>query len=193
MVMKGLSAIKEMMNSGAENLKIQPNASAQVRIITPGDEILSLYEHVEQFGGQWRTVPCLGKNECPLCQAGRKAQFKSYMLVIDRADNKVKLFKASKRVMKSIFGLIEEYGDITSRDYKIFRQGEKLETTYQFFPKDATPQNIDGLEIPELNDMIQVYSRDDIINLMSNGIGGDSNSTPAAPPANNPPAGGYPF
>lgn len=187
MVMRGIDAIKGMMQSGAETLKIQPNSSAIVRFITPGNEILSTFEHVEQFGGQWRTVPCLGKAECPLCQAGYKPQFRSYMLVIDRSDNKVKLFKASKRVMKSIIGLIEEYGDLTSRDYKIFRQGDKLETTYQFFPKDVTVQNLDGFDIPDLEDMIRTYSREEIIGMMSGGVGN------VAPANNLPPAEGFPF
>lgn len=187
MFIRGLENVKSMLNTGFEQLKIKPNTAKQIRIITPADEIPSIYEHVEQFNGSWKTVVCIGKNECPLCQAGRRASFKSYILVIDREDDKVKLFKASRNVVKSLLGLVEEYGDITQMDFKIYRQGEKLDTVYQFFPKERTPVDFSRYEIPDVESLIKVMDKDEILALMSTGTGSSDAVTVK------PPVEGYPF
>lgn len=122
-MMKGMQAIQESTKSSFMTLKMKSGESKVVRILTKPDEIISLYEHVEQFNGQWYTIPCLGKDVCPLCQADKRASFKAYLFVVDRADDKVKLFKAGKKVAVQLLGLVEEYGDINGRDFKVFRQG----------------------------------------------------------------------
>ncbi len=166
-VMKGLDAVREAMTKGVELLKLKSGESKIIRILTPADEIISVYEHTEQFNGSWRTVTCLGKNECPLCQADRRPSYKVYLAVLDRSDDKVKLFKASKKVAMQLLGLIEEYGDLTSRDYKIYRQGEKLDTTYQFFPRDPSPIDLSKYEIPNYEEMVQPLTKEQILELMN--------------------------
>lgn len=165
---KGLGAIKDAMNSSTTQLKLKSGESTIIRIVTPADEIISVYEHVEQLNGKWETITCIGRNDCPLCQAGKRAAFKSYLVVVDLNDgNKVKIFKASKRVGVQLLGLIEEYGDITKRDFKIFRQGEKLDTTYQFFPRDPSDFDFSSVEVPDVEKMVQPLSREAILNMMN--------------------------
>lgn len=169
-IIKGFEGLKEAINKSTEIFKLKSGEAKQVRILTPADEIISVYEHTEQINGSWKTITCLGKNECPMCQAGLKASFKSYLAVLDRTDGKVKIFKASKTVAKQLVGLIEEYGDLSARDFKILRQGEKLDTTYQFFPKDPSPEDLSAYELPDVEQLVQPMPREDIIMLMNTGV-----------------------
>jgi len=165
---RGLGAIKEAVNKSNTQLKLKNGESAIVRILTPVDEIISVYEHTEQFNGSWQTVTCLGKHECPLCQVGKRPSFKSYLVVFDQGDKKVKIFKASKSVGKQLIGLIEEYGDLSKRDFKIYRQGDKLDTTYQFLPRDPSPFKLpEDIELPNIEDLVAPLSREAILSMMN--------------------------
>lgn len=166
-VKKGMDAIKDVLDSGASYLKISPGKHKVMRILTPASEMLGVFEHVEQFGGSWRTVTCLGKNICPLCQAERKPSFRVYLNVVDREDDKVKVFKVSKTVATQLSGLMEEYGDLTARDFKVSRQGEKLNTTYQFFPRDPQPIDSSVYVLNDLDEIVKSMSREDVLALMS--------------------------
>lgn len=168
--MKGLGAVKEANKNSVNNLKLKDGQSAVVRVLSPADEIVSVYEHVKQFNGQWKTVTCIGKNDCPLCQSGDYASFKSYLVVADRNDNdKVKIFKASKRVGMQLIGLVEEYGDLTKRDFKITRQGNDVNTTYQFFARDPQDFDFESVQLPEVEKMVEPMTRDAILALMNGG------------------------
>ncbi len=169
---KGLGAIKD---AGANAiLKIKPNESKIIRILTPPDEIISVWEHVEQMGGGWQTVTCLGRTDCPLCKAGKKASFKSYIAVLDREDDKVKILKASKKVGVQLVGLQEEYGNLRGRDFKISRTGEKLETTYQFFPRDPSEADFTKYELPNFEVMVTPLTAQAIRDLMAGGMVSDN-------------------
>lgn len=167
-MIKGFANIKDILTKQQNEIfKIKPGETKLIRIITPLDQMISIYEHMEQFGGAWRVIPCLGKDECPLCQHGQRASLKIYFLVIDRSDNKIKLFKASKTVGLQLVGLVEEYGDITKFDLKIKRQGEKQNTTYQFFPQKESEVDLSEYgEIPEIESFIRMYTKEEILKLM---------------------------
>lgn len=191
-MIKGLDNIKANMGNSATTFKIEDGKSAVIRFVTPASEIVSIYEHVEQFNGQWKSVTCLGKDRCPLCKAGKKAATRAYALVADRSDNdKVKIFKASKTVIKQLIGLVEEYGDITKRDFKISRTGAKLDTQYFFFARDPEPFKVSEDDLINIEEMIAPMSEKDIIALMG------SNEEPAeySTGSTDKPAsgGGYPY
>lgn len=160
--------MKEAMQKGTEQLRLKPGESRTVRILTPLEEIISVYEHTEQFDGRWKTVTCLGKNDCPLCHAGKRPSFRSYLVVLDREDNRVKIFKASKKVGQTLVALVEEYGDLSDRDFRISRQGERLDTTYTFLPRDPRPFDISPYkeQIPNVEEMVQPLSREAILAMM---------------------------
>jgi hypothetical protein len=168
-IMKGYEAIKEAQNSSTPRLKLKDGESAVIRFLQKPEDIISVYEYTVQINGKWRTIIALPKEECPLYAAGHKPSFKSYLVVLDRSDDKVKIFKASKSVGRQLLGLIEEYGDITARDFKILRQGEKLKTTYQFFPKDMEEIDFEKYadQIPDLEEMLKPMSREQLVALMS--------------------------
>lgn len=169
-MMKGLQAIKENFEKSVEYVKLKSGESIRIRVAVPADEIIGVYEHTEQIGGQWKTLTCLGKNICPLCQAGKRAAFKAYIPVIDIGTDKVKIFKASKETVRTILGLVEEYGDLTKHDFKVVRQGDGLDTTYQFFIQ-AKPADIDlsQYEIPNIEEKVTPMTREEILALLEGG------------------------
>lgn len=169
-MMKGLQAIKENFEKSIEYVKLKSGESIRIRIAVPADEIIGVYEHTEQIGGQWKTLTCLGKNICPLCQAGKRAAFKAYIPVIDIGTDKVKIFKASKETIRTILGLVEEYGDLTKHDFKVVRQGDGLDTTYQFFIQ-AKPADIDlsQYEIPNIEEKVAPMTREEILAILEGG------------------------
>lgn len=178
------NAMQEAMKSSTSFLKLENNKSAVVRILVPVSEIQASYEHTEQFAGNWKTVSCPGKNACPICAAGKFSSFKAYIPVFDRADNKVKIFKVSKKTFKRLLTQVEEYGDVTKRDFKIVRQGEKLETTYEFFARDIEPFDVEDIELPDIEAMVTPASRESILALMEGGTtgnGGGSNDDDELP------------
>ncbi len=169
-MMKGLQAIKENFEKSVVYVKLKSGESIRIRIAVPADEIIGVYEHTEQIGGQWKSLTCLGKNICPLCQAGKRASFKAYIPVIDIGADKVKIFKASKETVRTILGLVEEYGDLTKHDFKVVRQGDGLDTTYQFFIQ-AKPADIDlsQYEIPNIEEKVTPMTREEILAILEGG------------------------
>lgn len=171
MAVKGLGVIKDEMGKSAQTLKIEDGKHVVIRIITPADEVIGIYEHTEQINGSWRTVTCLGKDTCPMCQAGKRGSFKAYLLVVDKTDgDKVKIFKASKTVIKQLLGLVDEYGDITARDFKVARTGKGLDTTYQFFPRDPEKFTLSNTDLPDLEEVVAPMTREAMLEMM-NGTG----------------------
>jgi hypothetical protein len=172
-MVRGRDAFNEVLSkTNMELLKIEDGGSKLVRILVSFDDMVGAHEHFEKFGGKSKTVTCLDrdfnrKGECPLCEAGLFPSFKAYIPVVDRGDdNKVKILKASKTMLKMIAGLEDEYGDITARDFKISRSGNKLQTTYQFFPKDPKKEDLSVYEIPDIESRIAPLTREAILRLM---------------------------
>lgn len=166
-IYKGLSAVQEVDSSFTPMLKLKNGESAEIRILVPADEIISVWEYTFQAGGRWYTITQPpNREDDPLYKAGMKASFRSYIPVYNRTEERVQIFKASKTVGLQLLGLVQEYGDLTSRDFKILRQGEKLNTTYQFFPRDPSPFDFDSVEIPDIEKMVAPKSKEEILAIL---------------------------
>jgi len=162
-MIKGLQNIKQVLSKSTEYLKLKDGESSLIKFVVSPEEIISVYEHVEFLGGQWRVIPCLGQKECPLCQAGKKASFRVYIPVLDIGADKIKIFKVSRETAKLIIGLWEEYGkDFNEMTFKVVRNGEKFNTTYQFFPKDKSSIDLSKYEIPNIEDLIKIMTKEEI-------------------------------
>lgn len=175
---KGLGAIKEANKNSTSMLTLKNGESTEIRIIQPLEELVSVYEHTEKINGRWMNIRCLGKENCPLCKAGKYASFRTYIPVFDKKDERVKIYKASKTVGITLVGLAEEYGDLTKRDFKILRQGDGLKTTYQFFPRDPEEFDTSELEIPDIDALIEPMLAEDIETLINQKV---SNVEPTTP------------
>lgn len=164
---KGLGAIREANKNSTSMLSLKAGESTEIRIIQPLEDLISVYEHTEKINGRWMNIRCLGKENCPLCKAGKYASFRTYVPVFDFKDERVKIFKASKTVGVTLVGLAEEYGDLTKRNFKVLRQGEGLQTVYQFFPRDPSDFDTTDLEIPDIESLIEPMSPEEIENLIN--------------------------
>ncbi len=208
MIQKGIDAIKsavENSNNGVPYLKFKANEAKVIRFLQPVEELISVYEHVEEFKIGWRTITCIRKeNGCPLCKAAFNPIFHTYIPLIDKSDqNKVKIFKVGVKVGDQFMGLIKEYGDITKRDFKILKTGEKLKTQYHFFAKDPSPEDWSKVEIPDIEKLVQPKSISEIESILAGGVTAGNNdayenSDDGFKPvgSNAPPNGGksgYPF
>jgi len=169
-MLKGLGAIQENLGSSNEYLKLKDGEGVVLRILVPSTELIAVWEHTEQFAGRWKTVTCLGKDTCPLCLAGKRASFKAYVPLLDTADDKVKIFKASRDSIKQIIGLVEEYGELNKNTFKLVRKGMKLDTTYQFFyKKDDTDYDLSQYDVPNIEEIVKPMEREAMIALMEGG------------------------
>ena len=162
-MIKGLQNIKQILSKSTEYFKLKDGESALIQFAVSPDEMIAQYEHVEFLGGQWRVIPCLGQKECPLCQAGKRASFRVYVPILDIGQDKIKIFKASKETARLIVGLYEEYqNEFNERIFKIVRNGDKLNTTYQFFPKEKSTIDLSKYEIPSIEQLIKPMTREEI-------------------------------
>jgi hypothetical protein len=190
-IVRGFDAMKDFMQKGMEYIKMKSGESLVIRIAVSKEDIMGVYEHFVKTEGQQQTVTCLGKGVCPLCKSGNQASFKAYLPVLINTvsgyEEKVKIFKASKEVTKLVMGLVEEYGDLRSRDYKITRNGDGLKTTYQFFPRDPSVVDLTKYEIPNIEEIIQPKPVEEVQAIVSGGITETTTATVATDP------GEYPF
>ena len=184
-MIKGLKGIKDALGKSTY-LKLEDGQSAVVRIISP-DDFVAVYEHTIKIAGNWKTITCLGKQTCPLCHINERASYKVYIPLLDRTDDKVKIFKASREFIKALIALEEEYGDITKRNLKITRDGKGLNTKYHIFPKDAEEIDLSGYEIPNIEETVAPMTPEAIRFMM------ESSLSPEAPATDGDEDDEYPF
>jgi hypothetical protein len=86
--------------------------------------------------GKNQKLSCPGKDTCPVCKAGVDLLIRNCFLILDRSSNSVKLYEAPQEVFKTIKANAqdEEYGDVTTYDFKLIRTGVKFQTKYQVIP-----------------------------------------------------------
>ena len=166
-IIKGLNNIGKNFGDSLDYIKLKDGGHVIVRFLIPSDEIVGAYEHTLNIGTGWRTVFCPGEATCPICSSGKKPSFRAHIPLLDRESKKVKVLKASKDMLKTLSSLIEEYGELTERDFKIVREGEKLQTTYRFYSKDASKEDLSQYTIPNIEDRLKPHSRETILNILS--------------------------
>lgn len=212
-VVRGLGGLKDELNrSGGGSFgwfKLQGHgAVAEVRFLF-GDEndpnLIAVWEH--SLPGRTQApynVTCLGPETCPLCAQGKRRSLQVYiplwnyevgeqMRKGDQDARPIEIWKRGKRDINNILGLIQEYGPMKERDYKIQRHGTKMEnTSYQMFPRDKTPfayadyvnEHLPGIIEGVLN-MVAKKTPEEITILMNGGSlnpsSDDSGVTPVNP------------
>lgn len=143
----GDSATVRMLHKG--QIGTEPDGSPKYDL-----DVLEVHKMDVDGSGRDRTILCKGE-DCEICKSGNKAQLRMFlqMINLDEKDKEkqLQLWERGITDIKQILGIIEEYGDLNSRDIKIKRSGAKgsLKTTYQYFPKDKSER-----EIPEKQNLI---------------------------------------
>lgn len=149
----GIEAIKEVMDkyssSSADFFQLKEDGeTAKVRFNHGDDKDLDIYVvHKVTLAGKDRYVECLSSNNqpCPFCQAGLRPQVRIFISLKDLRDGKLKLWDRGKNDIANIVGLVTRYGRLDTRTFDITRHGKKgdTKTTYQFFPDDPSPSDLE--------------------------------------------------
>lgn len=113
---------------GTPFMKLQPGMN-QVRIVGLPFEVDIHWE--KGTDGSNKRVVCLGVG-CPVCKAGHTPTKRFQVLVIDRADGKIKILEAGTSIFRQIkdYALDAEYGNPTMYDMRIKKEGSGRETKY---------------------------------------------------------------
>ena len=119
--------------------------------------------HVVEVDNKERKVACLQTADCPLCLAGNKPALKLclYVVRVDEKNNSFgetpELWERGSTFIGKILGLIDEYGELINRNYKVVRNGKKgsTKTTYEFYAKDPdTDPEATYDELPERPELV---------------------------------------
>ena len=102
--------------------------------------------------GQKKRIICIG-TVCPICKAGHQPQKKYQVLVIDRADEKVKILEGGTSIFNQIkkLAIDPEWGNPTKYDVKIMKEGSQRETKYTVMPGRNT-QDLTSDEIAMIDE-----------------------------------------
>lgn len=125
------------------HLRLKNGETKQVRFLH--DQPISLFEHVfRDEEGNWQYKYCWGTDDCPYCQAGRKATLRTVHLVWDyevwtdkdgnEHQGSLKLFSNGRRVGDQLKAIKMAVKDLTKQDIQVTRIGVKQNTTYTFIP-----------------------------------------------------------
>ena len=109
-------------------MKLQ-NGQNQFRIV--GKPSLIDIHWEKGIDGQSKKVICPGAG-CPICKVGHTPQIRYQVQVIDRADGKVKVLEGGPTIFNAIknYAVDPDFGDPTSYDFKIKKEGSGRETKY---------------------------------------------------------------
>jgi hypothetical protein len=148
----GIDNIKEVVDKYASanadyfGLK-NDGEQARIRFNHKDDKDLDIYVvHKVNLAGKDRYVECLSSEgkPCPFCQAGLRPQIRIFATLIDGRDGKSKIWDRGKTEIQNIVAMAVRYGDLSSLEFDIQRNGKPNDTgtTYQFFPITAKPGEV---------------------------------------------------
>lgn len=121
----------------AKFMKLQPGDN-RVRVV--GKPVMVDIHWEKGLDGSTKKVVCPGAG-CPVCKAGHTPQSRYQVLVIDKADNEVKVLEGGPRVFGAIrdYAMDPDYGDPRNYDLKIKKEGTGRETKYTVM---ASPKQV---------------------------------------------------
>ena len=154
MFKRGYSAVheeKEKQEKARENLGKRlfrffiSNDGEEADVLFLTEDPINFYEHQVQEGGKWVSYTCTQDDNCPFCNNGDRATFKSAFLVWDKRpfekkddsgkkktiEGSLKLFSFGTRVVSQLDRIASKYGGLAGREVTIARMGKGTNTTYQ--------------------------------------------------------------
>jgi hypothetical protein len=151
--MKGWGALK-LSNRGKDQiyLKIERGVDAFIHVLD---------KEPESFGSHWdqnRTFICQGLT-CELCRKDVKRVQRYAINVYDLETKSVRVFEFGSQIGKQLASFAEAYNDDLSQvDFKIKKEGEKLNTRYTIIPivpSKFTPALMEGKKTHDLIALIK--------------------------------------
>lgn len=116
--------------------------TAKVRFLIKGEEdILELCKEVHriEINGYTNKVLCL-EDKCEICKSGENASLRIFIPLYNVDKGELQIWERGVNDIKELMNLLEEYGDLDARDYKIKRKGKanSTSTTYSFLNQDKS-------------------------------------------------------
>lgn len=109
-------------------LRLESGAN-QIRVVGKPYQVSIHWENA--LDGTKRKIVCLGAN-CPLCKKGKVPMQRFQVLAINRKTNKVEILEGGPKIFGEIkqYAVDPDYGDPTTYDFKIKKEGSGRETKY---------------------------------------------------------------
>lgn len=182
---------------------------ARVRFLYRGVEDVKGYAcHKVAVGDKDRYVNCLRAyneplDKCPFCAAQLKVTPRLFLSLYNEDAGEVQVWERSKAYFQRLASLSSRYNPLHDEIIEIERSGKKgdMQTTYEFYPIENVPTNLDDYDIPNpLGTIVLDKDADDMNFYLDNGSfpETESSSTTSSPrenldqvqrrtPSNNPP------
>ena len=111
---------------------------------------------VEFADGKKRYVNCLRAyndpiEKCPFCEAQMKIFPKLFLKLYNEDAGECQIWERGKSYFQRMASLTSRYNPLVNELVEIERSGKKgdMQTTYEFYPIDNSPVNLDDYECPE--------------------------------------------
>lgn len=139
MVSRGWTALRNRAERGpsANYIRLKSKESARIHFLVKSeDDVVFFKQHYIDN----KYLLCEDDTEdntgdCKYCEVSEKRPSENYAFnVIDREDGKNKVLALNASHAQGILEFLDEYGSLTTKDYKISRTGVQNQTRYTFVP-----------------------------------------------------------
>lgn len=163
--------------------------TARVRFLYDSVEDVPGYSvHPVRIGDRDRYVNCLRSynesvDKCPLCAAGNKIKPRLFVKLYNEDAGECQLWERGKNFYSVLSGLSSRYKPLYNEIIEIERNGKPkdLQTTYQPYPIENKPVNIDDFECPEPEGLCYLeWSAEEMNNYIMTGDAGTGSSVSQA-------------
>lgn len=165
-------------NSGSFFTLRDDNETARVRFLYKTiDDIQGYSVHEVQIGDKKRYVNCLRDyndpiDKCPLCKANYKIVPKMFLKLYNEDTQECQIWERGKAYFQRMSGLAAHYNPLCDEVIEVVRHGKKgdMKTTYEFFPTENAPVNLEDYECSEpLGTIILDKNEDEMEHFLSVG------------------------
>lgn len=120
------------------------------------DDVEGYAVHKVAVGDKDRYVNCLREyneplEKCPFCAAQLKVQARMFIKMFNEDLGEAQIWDRSKAYFQRLNSLASRYNPLCDEIVEIERNGKKgdMKTTYEFFPIENSPINLDEYDIPD--------------------------------------------
>lgn len=120
------------------------------------EDVEGLAVHEVEIDGKKRYVNCIREynepiDNCPFCAAHMKVIPKLFIKLYNEDAKECQIWERGKSYFQKLASLASRYNPLVDEVIEIERCGKKndMHTTYEFYPVDKIPVNMDDYDIPE--------------------------------------------
>jgi hypothetical protein len=167
-------------NSGSFFTLKDDGNTARVRFLYNSVEDVEGYavHQVEVSQDKFRYVNCLRSynepiDKCPFCAAQMKVTPKLFLKLYNEDAKECQIWERGKTYFQKLAGLSQRYNPLVNEIIEIERHGMKgdKQTSYEFYPIDTVPTNLDDYECAEpLGTIILDKTADEMNEFLDTGV-----------------------